>query len=165
MTSLHEAAVRFVVIGVWGANYHAHSVGVVFTTEDRDLFLPPDPQNELKAWQACRREGLELWCGEEPLGDPLDAFLAKGVVSRRALVRAQGDELLIDLTLVMAGFEFDEVWSRRRTFKVQGVTVPVASLSDIVASKAAAGRPKDQLFLATHEDALRQLLGPRFDKA
>ena len=141
MTSLHEAAVRFVVIGVWGANYHAHSVGVVFTTEDRDLFLPPDPQNELKAWQACRREGLELWCGEEPLGDPLDAFLAKGVVSRRALVRAQGDDLLIDLTLVMAGFEFDE------------------------ASKAAAGRPKDQLFLATHEDALRQLLGPRFDKA
>ena len=77
-------------------------------------------------------------------------------------MRAQADDLLIDLTLVMAGFEFDDVWSRRRTFKVQGVTVPVASLSDIVASKAAAGRPKDQLFLATHEDALRQLLGARF---
>ena len=95
MTSLHKAAVRFVVIGVWGANYHAHSVGVVFTTEDRDLFLPPDPQNELKAWQACRREGLELWCGEEPLGDPLDAFLAKGVVSPRPAYQPIASEIIL----------------------------------------------------------------------
>lgn len=86
------------------------------------------------------------------------------MVSRRALVRARGNDLLIDLTLVMAGFEFDEVWARRRTFEVQDVDVPVAALSDIVASKAAAGRPKDQLFLATHEDALRQLLGGRFGR-
>ena len=102
--------------------------------------------------------------GDEPLGEPLDSFLAEQVVSRRALVRAQGKDLLIDLTLVMAGFEFEDVWARRRTFKVQGVDVPVAALSDIVASKAAAGRPKDQLFLATHEDALRQLLGGRFGR-
>jgi hypothetical protein len=150
------------VIGVWGANYHAHSAGVIFTTEDRDLFLPPDAPNELRAWRACRREAFDLWCGDEPLGEPLDSFLAEQVVSRRALVRAHGNDLLIDLTLVMAGFEFEDVWARRRTFKVQGVDVPVAALSDIVASKAAAGRPKDQLFLATHEDALRQLLGGRF---
>jgi hypothetical protein len=126
------------------------------------LFLPPDPGNVLKAWHACRRQGFELWYGDEPLGEPLDAFLAEKVVSRRGLVRVRGNDLLIDLTLVMAGFEFDDASSRRRTFKVQGVEVPVAALSDIVASKAAAGRPKDQLFLATHEDALRQLLGKRF---
>jgi hypothetical protein len=40
---------------------------------------------------------------------------------------------------------------------VEGVAFPVASLGDIVASKAAAGRPKDRLFLATHEEALREL--------
>jgi len=65
--------------------------------------------------------------------------------------------MLVDLTLVMAGFAFDEVWARRRVFKVEGTGVPVASLKDIVASKAAAGRPKDRLFLATHEEALREL--------
>jgi hypothetical protein len=150
-----------VLIGIAGANYFAETAGLVFTTQDRDLFLPPDPENELVAWRICRREGLQLWCGDEPLGDPLDAFLAEKVVANRALVRARGNHLLVDLTLVMAGFEFEDVWSRKRTFKVQGVDVPVAALSDIVASKAAAGRPKDQLFLATHEDALRQLLGRR----
>ena len=44
----------------------------------------------------------------------------------------------------------------QRVFLVQ---IPVARLRDIVASKAAAGRPKDRLFLATHEEALRQLMG------
>jgi hypothetical protein len=152
------------MIGIGGANYYAESSGQVFTTQDRDLFLPADPDNELKAWRVCRRTGLELWCGDEPLGEPLDAFLAEKVVANRALVRGRGNNLLIDLTLVMAGFEFEEVWAARRTFRVQGVGVPVASLRDIVASKAAAGRPKDQLFLATHEDALRQLLGGSFGR-
>jgi hypothetical protein len=162
--ALQRAKVRFVLIGIAGANYFAETAGLVFTTQDRDLFLPPDNPNELKAWQVCRQQGLELWCGDEPRGDPLDAVLAEKVVANRALVRARGNDLLVDLTLVMAGFEFEDVWAKRRTFKVQGVDVPVAALSDIVASKAAAGRPKDQLFLATHEDALRQLLGPRFGR-
>jgi predicted nucleotidyltransferase len=164
LESLRKARVRFVVIGVWGANYHAHSAGVIFTTEDRDLFLPADAANALRAWRVCRAEGLALWCGDEPRGDPLDSFLVESIASRRALVRVTGKHLLIDLTLVMAGFPFEDVWARRRTFTVQGVKVPVASLSDIVASKAAVGRPKDQLFLATHEDALRQLLGRRFGR-
>jgi len=150
-----------VLIGVAGANYYARSTGTVFTTEDRDLFLPAIPRNELSAWRVCRELGLELWCGDEPLGAPLDLVLAKAVVSRKALVRAEGERLTIDLTLVMAGFEFEAVWRNRRRFRVRGVSIPVARLTDIVASKAAAGRPKDRLFLATHEEALRDLIIPR----
>jgi len=148
--------VRFLVIGVWGVNYYGIGSSH-FHTEDRDLFLPPDPGNELNAWRACRGEGFDLWCGGEPLGEPMDRVLAEQVVSRRALVRAEGHGLLVDLTLVMAGFGFEDIWPRRRVFKVGEVNVPVASLKDIVASKAAAGRPKDRLFLATHEEALREL--------
>jgi predicted pyridoxine 5'-phosphate oxidase superfamily flavin-nucleotide-binding protein len=146
-----------VVIGVSGVNHYAQTAGLVFATQDRDLFLPLDPDNALRAWQTCRDEGLELWCNDEPLGKPMDRILAEQVISRRALVRAEGQGLLVDLSLVMAGFAFDDVWPRRRVFKVEGVEIPVASLKDIVASKAAAGRPKDRLFLATHEEALREL--------
>ena len=156
VAALNRKRVRFLVIGVWGVNYYG-SGATHFHTEDRDLYLPPDPRNELKAWQSCRGEGFDLWCGDEPLGQPMDRVLAEQVVSRRALIRADGHGLLIDLTLVMAGHAFDDVWSRRRIFKVGRVAVPVASLKDIVVSKAAAGRPKDRLFLATHEEALREL--------
>ncbi len=64
----------------------------------------------------------------------------------------------VDLTLVMEGFAFEEVWAERRVYLLEGVEVPVARLSHVVRSKAAVGRPKDLLFLATHEEALRDLL-------
>jgi predicted nucleotidyltransferase len=58
----------------------------------------------------------------------------------------------------MAGFDFDTIFARQRTFVVEGVPIQVARLSDIVASKAAAGREKDRLFLASHAEALRSLI-------
>ena len=158
--ALLERDVRFVVIGVWGANLFASSAGVVFTTQDRDLFLPPDPQNLMRAWDACEAAGLALWAGDEPLDVPHDRLIADAVVTRRALTRATRDDLAVDLTLVMGGFEFEPVWNERRHFVVDGVEIPVARLTHIVESKAAAGREKDRLFLATHAEALRQLLDP-----
>jgi hypothetical protein len=131
----------------------------VFTTEDIDLFLPPDPDNLVRAWDACERTVLDLWLGEEPLDRPRDRWLAERVIRRRALTSARGPNALhVDLTLVMAGFEFDTVWNERREFVVEGVPVPTARLFHIIESKQAAGRPKDHLFLATHKDALAQLL-------
>jgi hypothetical protein len=66
--------------------------------------------------------------------------------------------LQADLSLVMEGFTLDTVWNERRVFKIEGVDVPTARLLHIIQSKEAAGRDKDRLFLATHRDALEQLL-------
>ena len=161
VSRLVERRVRFVLIGVAGANYFAPAAGAVFTTQDRDLFLPLDPGNLMRAWDACDAAGLALWAGAEPLDVPHDRVIADAVVERRAVTRAMKGDLQVDLTLVMAGFAFEQVWSERRTFVVDGVEIPVARLSHIVRSKAAAGREKDRLFLATHADALRQLLGTK----
>ena len=159
MRALHAERVRLVVIGVWGATYYARSGSTLFTTRDRDLFLPPQPANLLAAWNACTAAGLSLWAGSEPLDSPRDADLATAVVERRAMTSAMGEHgLQIDLTLTMAGFEFEDVWSRRRTFVVDDVEIPVARLTDIVTSKAQANREKDRLFLATHAEALKELL-------
>lgn len=158
--ALTAAEVRFVVIGVWGANYYAHSSTILFQTFDRDLFLPPDEPNLLAAWSICETEGLELIAGEEPLDSPRDPELAAAIVQRRALTRASdGAGLDLDLTLVMTGFEFETVWRERQVFVVDDVEIPVARLAHIVESKSRAGREKDRLFLATHREALRQLLG------
>lgn len=159
VAALNGRGVRFVLIGLSGANYYATSGASLFVTADRDLYLPPDPANVLAAWAACDSLGLELWSGREPLDKPRDRPLAETIVARQALVRASdGRGLEIDLTLVMTGFEFESVWSERRVFRAEGVEIPVARLRHIVESKAAAGRPKDRLFLATHEHALRELL-------
>ena len=157
--SLTALGVRYLLIGVSGANLYAPAGQAVFLTKDLDLFLPSDPANLAQAWAACQQRGLELWLNDEPLDVPRDRWLAERIVERRALTRASGpDGLLVDLTLVMAGFDFDAVWAERRTFQIEGTEVPTARLRHIIESKVAAGRDKDKLFLATHKDALEQLL-------
>jgi hypothetical protein len=158
--ALNRGGVRYLVIGVAGANYWARSGHTVFATQDFDLYLPPEAGNAWAAWQAAEAVGLELYCGDEPLDRPRDLVLAERVVERRALVRAtNGAGLDVDFTLVMAGFDFETAFASRRAFLVEGVPIPVARLRDIVASKAAAGREKDRLFLATHAEALLSLIG------
>lgn len=162
--ALHEAAAHYVTIGVGGANLWARSGHTIFTTRDYDLFLPLDPGNAIRAWQAAEARGLDLFCGDEPLDRPRDLFLAERIVARRALVRAtDGRGFDVDFSLVMAGFDFDVVFANRRTFLVDGVPIAVARLRDIVASKAAAGREKDRLFLAAHAEALRPLIAEEPD--
>jgi hypothetical protein len=157
--ALERRGVRFVVIGVAGANLWARSAHAIFATRHYDLFLPLDPDNLLAAWRCAEDLELELFAGDEPLDKPRDAELAKAAIRRRALVRAtDGAGFDADLTLEMAGFEFATVYEGRRTFRVDEVSVPVARLRDIVASKAAAGREKDRLFLASHKDALKALI-------
>ena len=158
-SELASRSVRYVLIGVSGANFYGPAGQAVFATQDFDLFLPPDPDNLVSAWASCVGAVLDVWLGDEPLERPRDRWLAERVVERHALTQARGpDELLIDLSLVMKGFDFEQVWNERREFLVEGVVVPTARLLHIVESKAATGRPKDQLFLATHKDALEQLL-------
>ncbi len=157
--ALAADGVRYVVIGVWGANYYAPSGSAMFTTLDRDLFLPADPVNLLTAWCVCETSGFGLYAREEPLDIPRDAGLAREVVDRRVLIRASdGAGTDVDLSLVMSGFDFETVWPARRMFEVEGVTIPVARLAHIVESKARAGREKDRLFLATHREELEQIL-------
>ena len=157
--ALSARRVRYLVIGVWGANYYAPSGSAMFTTLDRDLFLPADPGNLLAAWRVCRGAGFDLFARTEPLDEPHDARLARMVVERRGLTRASdGMGTDVDLSLVMSGFDFETVWRARRIFEVEEVAIPVARLSHIVESKARAGREKDRLFLATHRDVLDNIL-------
>jgi len=159
---LAARAVRYVLIGVSAANMYGPGGQAVFITKDFDLFVAPEPENLARSWEACERSALELWLGDEPLDRPRDLWLARRIVESRALTRATGPgDFVADLSLVMAGFDFETAWAGRREFLVDGVSVPTARLLHIVESKQAAGRPKDQLFLATHKDALEQLLKKR----
>lgn len=157
--ALSAEKVRYLVTGVWGANYYAPTGSAMSTTLDRDLFLPPDPDNLLAAWRVCETNGFTLFNGMEPLDMPCDIALARTVVERRALIRAaDGAGTDVDLSLIMSGHDFEVVWAARRIFEVEGIAIPVARLAHIVESKAAAGREKDRLFLATHREALESML-------
>jgi hypothetical protein len=160
--ALTARSVRAVLIGVYGANLYAPAGQAFVVTRDADFFLPPDPDNLLHAWAACDDCGLTCFIGPDPLDRPRDRWLAERVVDNRAPTRATGAaDGDIDLIMVMAGFDFETIWNARRMFIVDGAEIAVARLEHIVTSKHAAGREKDRLFLATHRDALEQLLKRR----
>ena len=159
--ALHDSEVEFLVIGVEGANYFLSTGQATFATEDLDLFLPPNAANTLAACECCRDLGYRLSSAGEPLDPQLDLWLAERIVEHRASIRAADPDsgAQLDLTHTMAGFEFVTLWPARRRFSVGDTEVPVAPLRAIVESKRRAGRKKDLLFLVTHDEVLKEVLG------
>ena len=155
--ALSAAGVRYLVIGVGellraGRQRNVHD-------PRREFFLPADSDNLFEAWRVCETNGFRLFMGSEPFDETHDGAFARTVVGRLAFTCASdGAATDVDLSLVISGFDFEEVWSARRSLEVEGVAIPVAKVSHIVASEATAGREKDRLFLATHREALQHLL-------
>ena len=50
-------------------------------------------------------------------------------------MRADGAGLDVAFPFIMAGFDFQRVWNRRRVFRANDLEIPVARLTDIVESK------------------------------
>ena len=155
--SLERAGVRFVLIGLAGANYYARSGATLFVTKDRDLLLPLDPDNALAAWGVCEAMGSSSGAGGNHSIDPATAF-SRNAWSRtapsfaRATVRAS--------TWISASSW--PAWISKRSgrsagFFVGTVDIPVARLGHIIESKRRVGREKDRMFLATHAEAIRDL--------
>jgi hypothetical protein len=53
------------------------------------------------------------------------------------------DRVRIDVQTKTPGIEFDDVWVRRKIVTYQKQQFYILSLTDLIASKQAAGRPKD----------------------
>lgn len=103
LSELRARQVRFVLIGVGGANFWALDGAAIFRTKDRDLFLPPEPENLVRAWEACEACGLELTCSGEPLDRPRDDWLAERVVGLRALIWRPPRQGLLPSSLTIEG--------------------------------------------------------------
>lgn len=157
--ALNQARVRYLVIGVGGADLHAEKYKARFHTNDLDIFLPGDAANLVGCWRACEDAGMTLWCNGEPLDTPRDLWLARRVVSWRSLTTARAEDIVpTDLTLVMGSLDFEDVWLRRGPGYPDGVGVDLARMSDIVASKREANRAKDIAFLAQNRALIERIL-------
>jgi hypothetical protein len=146
----HEVA--FVLIGGLAAATH----GSPFLTQDVDI--TPDVRvvnmerlsmalTELDA--RIRAEGVD---GGLPFDHDGESLAAVGVWN---LTTRFGD---LDISLIPTGTEgYPDLARGAKTLSASGVNVSVASLEDIVRSKQAANRPKDQRVLPT----LREILANR----
>ena len=152
LEALDRHAVRFVLIGGL-ASIHW---GSPFPTEDIDV-TPERSRDNLDRLSAALTEiGARIRTASEPEGLPFShtgASLADaGVWNLRT---DYGD---IDISFVPNGTDgYADLIRDADQVTVHGVEIRIASLADIIRSKQAANRPKDQRVLPT----LREILASR----
>jgi predicted nucleotidyltransferase len=152
LDTLTRHEVRFVVIG-GQASIHW---GSPFPTEDVDI-TPSRVRENLDRLSAALTElGARVRTSSEPDGLPFThtgASLADAAVWN--LLTTHGD---LDISFVPNGTTgYDDLVRDAAADRIHGVQVRVASLADIIRSKQAANRPKDQRVLPT----LREILASR----
>jgi hypothetical protein len=140
--------VRYVLIGGLAAVLH----GSPLPTLDADICPARTSDNLERLATALEAIDARIRTSDtaEGLTLPRDpAFLAR--IEQVNLMTLVGD---LDLSFTPSGTEgFDDLVRHAVLMKIRALTIPVAALDDIIRSKAAANRPKDQRMLPL----LRQL--------
>lgn len=146
---LDRHGVEYVLIGGLAAVLH----GSPLPTVDADICPSEDHENLCRLAGALEDLDARVRTPDtaEGVRFPRDAKFLSGVAMLNLVTRA-GD---LDLTFTPAGTAgYADLAARAGSVLVHGVSVPVASLEDVIRSKEAANRPKDLRALPT----LRQLL-------
>lgn len=125
--SFQEHEVEYVVIGGVAAILH----GVPRATFDLDVLIEATPENARRVLDALLDAGLAtaaLTTAEDLLAHEVTVF---------------EDRVRVDVQTAAPGVTFEEVRLHRDVMDYQGQTFFVLSLSDLIASKRAAGRDVD----------------------
>jgi hypothetical protein len=149
---LHRHQVVYVLIGGLAAVFH----GSPFPTEDADITPEADQPNLSRLAAALREINARVRTESLPEGLPFGCD-AEGLAAARTwnLTTEVGD---LDLAFEPSGTQgYADLRRDATAAQLYDVTVHIASLADVIRSKQAANRPKDQRVLPT----LRELLATR----
>lgn len=150
---LNETSVDYVVIGMSGINYYAESALDTFGTQDYDLFLRPHLENAVRAFRVFAGLGYEMSTMQ---GRITEKDLKRILKEKRTVFAVNSEGVTFELLFAVSGFTFGQMGMDAAIFKAGDALVRVAKLSNLLASKKAANRPKDRLFLKRYEMILRQ---------
>lgn len=151
---LLEEGVEFVVLGGFAAVIH----GSPLPTEDVDVIPSRTEENFERLAIALTRLDAKIRTANEPVATKIDAAFIRNMPMMLNRVTKHGD---LDLTFAPSGelTSYEQWLQRARQAQLRdGLIVVVAALDDIIASKVAANRPKDQRALP-YLESLRDQLG------
>lgn len=145
LRALSDAEVRYVLIGGMAAILH----GDAGVTIDLDIAPALDPENLERLAAALRSLGARVRAEGSPEGVPFDcsgAFLRN--LGRDAVLNLTTRAGDIDVAFTPTGTQgFRDLKRDAVSIDAGGITILVASLADVIRSKAAADREKDRLAL------------------
>lgn len=152
---LAEHEVRFVLIGGLAAILQ----GSPYPTEDVDVTPERSAENLERLSRALTALGAKVYTSDVPEGLPFSHNADS--LGSSAVWNLTTNHGRLDISFLPNGTEgFADLDGSARVIEIRGVEVHVADLADIIRSKQAANRPKDQRVLPT----LREILAYRHPK-
>lgn len=137
--ALSRNGVAYVLIGALAARLH----GFPRVTADIDITPDANASNLERLASALRELHASVFTESVPEGLPFDCS-AKSL-GRAAMWNLVTDAGRMDIAFVPSGTTgFDDLAENAERFRVFGAEILVASLADIIRSKAAANRPQDR---------------------
>ena len=131
LAALVAEEARFLVVGAHALAVHGYPRGTV----DIDVWIEATAENAERVWRALAAFGAPL----DDLDIDRDDLIRPDVVAQFGLPPNR-----IDILTGVSGLTFEQAWARRIEAPVEGVTVPLLSIEDLVANKRASGRQKDR---------------------
>lgn len=138
---LIDEKVKFLLVGAYALAAH----GYPRATMDIDIWVMPSPNNIQSVLRVLKRFGAPLHgLSQSDLQKP-DTVFQIGVAPRR-----------IDIITGASGLQFESAFANSIETEIEGLTLNIPSIADLIRNKRASGRTKD---LADVE-ALEKLQSP-----
>lgn len=128
LRALSEEGVNFLLIGAYAMAAH----GYVRATMDMDIWVERSRENSEAIMRALQRFGASL----EELSP--ESFLEEKNVFRIGVPPRS-----IDIITSLTQLEFEKAYEQAVSIEIEGLSVKVMSLPDLIRSKRATGRKKD----------------------
>ena len=122
--------VKFLLVGAYAMGAH----GYPRATGDMDIWIEPTNENSVKVYRSMKAFGAPLHEIDEKTFAKPDIVFQIGVAPRR-----------IDIITAISGVGFDDAYQQRQILEMEGLSIPILSLSDLIRNKRATGRDKDRL--------------------
>jgi len=129
LSAFTAAGVEYLVVGAYAVAAH----GLPRATGDIDLFVRPTLENARRVWNALAAFGAPLERVEVADFTREGTILQVGLIPRR-----------IDVITAIEAVSFEDAWQGRVELELDGLTLPVIGLPELLKNKRAVGRPQDR---------------------
>lgn len=130
LQALLDHGVRFLLVGAYAMGAH----GYPRATGDIDVWVEPSAENSVRVYRSMAAFGASLHEIDETTFAAPNIVFQIGVAPRR-----------IDIITAISGVGFNDAYQQRQIIEMEGLSIPILSLDDLIKNKRATGRGKDQL--------------------
>ena len=128
LSGLSDSGVEFLLVGAYAMAAHGHPRA----TGDLDIWVRANPDNAVKVLVALSRFGA-------PLHDlTIEDLSTPGIIFQIGVEPSR-----IDILTEISGVLFSDAWERKISIEMNGCSMSVIGLEDLIKNKRAAGRAKD----------------------